>query len=330
MRRHAADCRRFRCLRIPVGYTLSAVSTFGGAALEPVRQRGRLHGGGPTSSRLFGAGMRAQARAGISGLPAGMYGDSGRAHGPLRHRVQDLPGRLKGRCGGRPVAMKNFRLLSVLVACSAGFMPNPDTSGKATASDCRRLHAIAVDVVAPGDISDSLVNRLRTETDAIWKPAGIAFNWHRMIENDASGLPHLTVTIDNGPRDAARSHATLGRILFTPEGPDKSIHLSLAGIEDLLLRTEGVGTVTTIAHDILVGRALGRTLSHEVGHYLLNTKAHTPQGLMRAEWPSRELFALNRGGFELSSEERKAAARRAEADGMTGTNRQPLVDQVIR
>lgn len=67
-----------------------------------------------------------------------------------------------------------------------------------------------------------------------------------------------------------------------------------------------------------------------VGHYLLNTKAHTPQGLMRAEWPSRELFAFNRGGFELSPDERKAAARRAEADRVIETKRQPLVDQDIR
>ena len=205
--------------------------------------------------------------------------------------------------------MKSIRLFSLLFVCASGFVPNPATTGGLAASDRRSLQAISVDLYAPPDIGESLVDRVGAETDAIWKPAGIAFDWHRVSSTEAPGQRHLAVTIDTGGGGVAGSHATLGRITFTPEGPDKSIHLSLAGIEDLLLRTEGAGTVTTIAHEILVGRALGRALSHEVGHYLLKSRTHTSHGLMRAEWPSAELFAFNRGGFELSPEEREAAAR---------------------
>ena len=205
--------------------------------------------------------------------------------------------------------MKSIRLLSLLFVCASGFVPNPATTEGLAASDRRPLQAISVDLYAPPDIGDSLMGRVGAETDAIWKPAGIAFDWHRVTSTEAPGQRHLAVTIDTGGRGVGGSHATLGRITFTPEGLDRSIHLSLAGIENLLLRTEGAGTGTTITHEILVGRALGRALSHEIGHYLLKSRAHTSHGLMRAEWPSGELFAFNRGGFELSPEERKAAAR---------------------
>ena len=204
--------------------------------------------------------------------------------------------------------MKSIRLLSLFLVGASGFLPTLDTTGSLAASDCHSLQAISVDLFAASDIRDSLVSRVRAETDAIWKPADIAFDWHRVTSTEASGQRHLAVTIVTGGRGVAGSHATLGRITFTPEGPDRSIHLSLAGIEDLLLLTDGVGS-TTITHEILVGRALGRALSHELGHYLLKSRAHTSHGLMRADWPSSELFAFNRGGFELSPEERKAAAR---------------------
>jgi len=44
-------------------------------------------------------------------------------------------------------------------------------------------------------------------------------------------------------------------------------------------------------HERLIGRALGRAFSHELGHYILKSKGHTSQGLMRATWPSEQLLS---------------------------------------
>ena len=91
------------------------------------------------------------------------------------------------------------------------------------------VHPIAVAVVAPRDVTDSLVNRICAEAEAIWDEAYIA-------------------------------------------------------------------------------RALGRAFAHEMGHYILRSKVHTPRGLMRAAWTASQAFAISRDGFALTAEERAEAA----------------------
>ena len=80
-----------------------------------------------------------------------------------------------------------------------------------------------------------------------------------------------------------------------------------ANAEALIRRTPGVTDATIAGHEILIARALGRALSHELGHYLLKSRVHTPHGLMRATWPSDELLSNDRRGFELTAEQRAAA-----------------------
>ena len=44
---------------------------------------------------------------------------------------------------------------------------------------------MAVAVVAPRDITDSLVNQICAEAEAIWAPAGVALEWNRDVPNHA-------------------------------------------------------------------------------------------------------------------------------------------------
>ena len=48
-----------------------------------------------------------------------------------------------------------------------------------------------------------------------------------------------------------------------------------------------------------VGRALGRVLAHELGHYLLSLREHSPAGLMQPLFRTNQLIARNRRSFEL-------------------------------
>ena len=66
---------------------------------------------------------------------------------------------------------------------------------------------------------------------------------------------------------------------------------------------------TRATHDALVGRALGRALAHELGHYVLQTKAHSTRGLMRASWPSGAFLSPDDRLFTLSPSERADAWR---------------------
>lgn len=50
---------------------------------------------------------------------------------------------------------------------------------------------------------------------------------------------------------------------------------------------------------------LGHVFAHELGHLLLGANSHAGVGLMRAQWSSRELSAVNRGGLFFSAAESK-------------------------
>jgi hypothetical protein len=189
-----------------------------------------------------------------------------------------------------------------------------------TRADSLRVPAaVAVALVAPPHISESLLNGIYAETAAIWGPAGITFEWHRVDSTEAAQTSWVEVTIDEGHNDVHAGQAALGWIPFTEDGPQPSIHLALPNAEELLLHTPGVEDKTISTHETLLGRALGRALSHELGHYLLRSKVHTPHGLMRAVRSSEEFFRISRHGFEPSAEEREAAALHVRQD------RQPRV-----
>jgi hypothetical protein len=184
------------------------------------------------------------------------------------------------------------------------------------------LPPIPITVFAPLDVTDSLVSQMCAETDAIWKPAGIKFEWHRLTSTEAVRKRWLDVTIDERRNDVHEGPATLplGWIPFTENGPQPSIHLSLSNAEELLLSTPGVEDKTISTHQTLLGRALGRALSHELGHYLLRSKVHTPHGLMRGTRSSEEFFGFGRYGFELTVQEREDAVKHvlhAKATGAT-------------
>ena len=174
-------------------------------------------------------------------------------------------------------------------------------------ADVKIVGRIPIAVIAPADITDSLVDRVFAEVEAIWRPTGIAFEWHRVTPTDVPRAEHLDVAIEEREDDSLVPSNALGWIAFTADRPGSYIHLSRERAEALIVGTSNLRDDTSFGHELLIGRALGRALSHELGHYLLQSKAHTQRGLMRANWPSEEIFSINRYGFELSAEQSEAA-----------------------
>jgi hypothetical protein len=113
---------------------------------------------------------------------------------------------------------------------------------------------IAVVVVAPRDVTDSLVNRICAEAEAIWAPAGIAIDWNRDASKDEVRRLVIEVTIDDRPAPVGRDGA-LGWLTFTGDRPDRFVHLSRASAEDLLRDTPVLNDATVTSHeDSLRGR----------------------------------------------------------------------------
>jgi hypothetical protein len=64
---------------------------------------------------------------------------------------------------------------------------------------------------------------------------------------------------------------------------------------------------------------MGRALAHELGHYLLASKVHTPHGLMKATLTAVELFAPDASDFRLEPAQRHALAARRGADPLVAS-----------
>jgi hypothetical protein len=167
---------------------------------------------------------------------------------------------------------------------------------------------LSIEVDAPAAMNDTLVDAVMSEADAIWRPMGVMLRWHRAVSGPQPCRCDLTLVIE--PAVVPGHHATsLGWIDFADGVPDGRIHLSPQGAEALIRQMPDSGHAARASHDALVARALGRAFSHELGHYLLDSTAHSAHGLMRSEWPIEEATSLPRDAFALEPPQRRLLQR---------------------
>jgi hypothetical protein len=73
------------------------------------------------------------------------------------------------------------------------------------------------------------------------------------------------------------------------------------------LSAEGTGCYTDVFYDraaklqsawnVNLSETLGTVMAHEIGHLLLGSNSHTPEGIMRARWEGQELNRMARGNL---------------------------------
>jgi len=197
----------------------------------------------------------------------------------------------------------------------------------ATAADPLSVKAstppMLVSVVAASDIPARLVNAIVAETDAVWRGTGIQFFWQRPATGAPSPssmptpyrTPILRVQIGHDVHLGNEWKFPLGWIVFDdPQTPEQEIYLSYENAVTLLEKSDGVVGPThgmpQLQRETLLARALGRALAHEIGHYLLASKVHTPKGLMMAVHSAYELFGVERVRFALAPSEQQRMVER--------------------
>jgi hypothetical protein len=117
------------------------------------------------------------------------------------------------------------------------------------------------------------------------------------------GCSSSLTPLGHDPR--VRSSPRLGAIVFLDGhvNAENTIVLSIDAITRLVDETywlnRRVADWPAGVEQELVGRAAGRVLAHEIGHYLLGWRAHTPDGLMRAGFGASALLDPARLGFEI-------------------------------
>jgi len=218
-------------------------------------------------------------------------------------------------------------LAAALIAV-ASYVPDaaevPADSGSAFAPP------VVVNVVAGPGVSATLVTRLLDEASAIWRPTGLGIVWRRVAPEvlpyakaGAAGSSPSTLRVDIGdnPGRSRDARTPLGWIVFDSDNePQPVIYLSHANAKELMAAARGVvGVIEQMPpaqREMLLGRAMGRALAHELGHFLLASKVHTPRGLMKAWRTTGELFTGERAGFKIDAAQRQQLAARVRGDSV--------------
>jgi hypothetical protein len=188
---------------------------------------------------------------------------------------------------------------SSVVPAGDGTADDPALAG---ATPCGRPALELRLVDQTGEPDDSLAVA-RQEATAIWANAGLALVWHSQSIQALTDGPMVTIIVRRALVRRAESASgrgqgsghPLGRALFVGLTPANVIEVSFSAVAALVSPETFAGKrVTDLPLDWrrrLLGRALGRVIAHEVGHWLWGV-AHTRTGLMRPGLGGHALIAL--------------------------------------
>src|SRR5262245_36878092 len=202
--------------------------------------------------------------------------------------------------------------LAPAVTLAAVVAAAPSITSQFTVQLIRRCPPAAA--CAPPDV----VREMERETERIWRPLGVELDW---VEFPSAGaarpVPDLVVLFEEHPKPLVDGldpqNLVLGRT-HLPASPCAAgvAHLWVAHVrrqsETLYVNGLPLVSVPDRFGYMLLARALGRTLAHEIGHYLLGA-AHSRQGLMRAQFTPRELIDTL-GQYYLDDRNRRTLTRR--------------------
>jgi hypothetical protein len=146
-----------------------------------------------------------------------------------------------------------------------------------------------------------VVQQMKDEAAGIWSSLDVRIVWIDSDDRAAAGLTSvdLRVMLEPSADGGRRRLWQDGIVLATMHQPDVPCgvglaHIWVAHVRQHLtsIRVQGVqfASLPDALSKLLLARALGRALAHEIGHYLLSTARHTPYGLMRAHFTPQEML----------------------------------------
>ena len=163
------------------------------------------------------------------------------------------------------------------------------------------LHVLLT--VAP-QLSPASRSELMTEATALWKKAGVRLVWLTASDGSIPLASMLRVLVTQKRSVAAAPEpprkSVLGELVSFGR-PGALAIVSIDRAEGLVTAARRPDVVREWRHNDRLGLVLGRVVAHEIGHYLLNTRTHTPSGLMRATFEGAELVDHRSDTFDLDA-----------------------------
>jgi hypothetical protein len=199
-------------------------------------------------------------------------------------------------------------LLSIVSAVGSAHADVNAATGNVTAP--MRICATYVSQVGAAILD---VKTMEREVNEIWARYGVTVEGLAEPCKTPGDGPALKVRVrkmDN-VRPTSIPRGTLGNIYFVAGKPtplidlwaDEAVRVMSGsqvafnqGVSDPRIRYE-------------MGRLLGRSLAHELGHFLLESRVHTEEGLMRPSYAQRDGRSKRSGCFALDAEQVEALTR---------------------
>ncbi len=159
---------------------------------------------------------------------------------------------------------------------------------------CEELsQSVQLRLVSDLPLSAEIERRIKLEVDNIWEPQGIAVEWAE--EHTKNLATVIYVVVRRGTAPGSRRARVAGWIRFGTSGePSNLIEASYETILDKVKKAkQAAGWRFTESaeglHDVVVGRAIGRVVAHELGHWLLGP-GHGTVGLMKHHFSGDDLI----------------------------------------
>jgi hypothetical protein len=149
-----------------------------------------------------------------------------------------------------------------------------------------------------------VVRAASAEAADIWAAYGVAVDLAAPCGLAPDHPETLTVMIKKSSPSTEPWHGTLGTIGFDADGVP---HPSMTVYFDRLIELISTAPTWTAnerqwpraLRQQIIGRALGRIIAHEIGHFVLRSRDHASSGLMRRVQASDDLIAPDRSRFAL-------------------------------
>lgn len=148
---------------------------------------------------------------------------------------------------------------------------------------------------------------VRQEIARIWSPYGLAIAWRTVVGTHVPGTVSIMIRekFANGATAKTPGGIAVAWTMFTADGPLPLIRASMAAARAVAASGRLGGrefpSLPEVTQQQYVALVIGRSIAHEIGHYLLG-RQHAEFGLMRAVIPPDDYFGA-RLNFALTRPE---------------------------
>lgn len=146
-----------------------------------------------------------------------------------------------------------------------------------------------------GARSDPSIREMERESGSILKATGLKLDWRLKSQTSGESYPDLVVMTFNGSckfGPAPRNYDEQGPLASTKTTNHVIQSFGQVDCDHVIETARSAMASVDFAHaDLLVGRALGRVVTHEIVHMLTHSAEHGREGVFGAALSGKQLIA---------------------------------------